>query len=476
MDRMNPLDASFLHIEDGVNHMHIGSVAVFDGPVPAFDDLRRLFAGKLPVVPRYRQRVRFVPLDLGRPVWADDPHFDLEYHLRHTRLPGDGGEAALTTLVGRLMSQPLDRERPLWEAWMVEGLDDGRWGLVSKVHHCMVDGIAGTDLVSLLLDRDPDAQPLDAVPWTPEPEPSEAELATTALAELVRSPYEQYRALRSGTRAPRELVRRAGEVAGGLRAYVGGMGRPPLSSVDGPIGPHRRWAPARSTLDDIRVVRRGLGGTVNDVVVTAVAQGFRELLLHRGEDPAVVGIRSLVPVSMRSADARNVFDNRVSALVLELPVEVADPVECLHEVRRRMGELKSSHEIDAGGALFAAAELAPAAVVAPAMRLATRAMRALPQWVVNTVITNVPGPQEPLYVAGRRMVEYLPYVPIAQGLRIGVAALSYDGRLDFGVTGDRDHGIDVEVLAAGIEAGMGALVERAVAASAEADAAAAANN
>lgn len=462
MDRMNPLDASFLHIEDGVNHMHIGSVSVFEGPTPDFDELRRRFVGKLHHVPRYRQRVRFVPLDLGRPVWADDPHFDPDYHLRHTALPGGGGEAALRALVGRVMSQPLDRHRPLWESWIVEGLDDGRWALLSKVHHCMVDGIAGTDLVSLILDHDPDAPAEVPEPWAPAPEPSELELATEALGELARSPYEQYRALRSGVKAPRDAAHRVGDVLGGLRGYVGGERR--HSSVEGTIGPHRRWVPARTTLDDIRVIRRGLGGTVNDVVVAAVSHGFRELILSRGEDPDECEVRALIPVSLRTPDARGVLDNRVSALVLRLPVEVGDPVDRLAESRHRLDELKTSHEIDAGEAIFVAAGMAPAAIVGPALRLAFRAMRAVPQRIVSSVITNVPGPREPLYLAGRRMVEYLPYVPIAQGVRIGVAALSYDGALAFGITGDRDTAGDVDVLAAGIGSGLDALMVRAVAA------------
>jgi diacylglycerol O-acyltransferase / wax synthase len=402
-------------------------------------------------------------------VWVDDPHFELGYHLRHTALPTPGGAAALHTLMGRLMSQELDRNRPLWETWMVEGLEDDRWALISKVHHCMVDGVAGTDLMSVVLDTERDAGTVDVGPWDPAPEPSDVTLATTAVTELLRSPYEQYRALRSGTRAPRDLGRRLGDVVAGLRAYGRELRPPPASSLEGPIGPHRRWEPARTTLDEIRTVRHALGGTVNDVVLTAISHGFAELVRSRGEDPTTVELRSLIPVSLRAPDARGVLDNRVTALVLHLPIGVDDPVERLDEVRRRMEELKTSHEADAGGAIVGVADITPAALVGPAMRLATRAMHRTPQWLINTVTTNVPGPQEPLYLAGREMLEYLPFVPIGPGIRTGVAILSYNGRIAFGVTGDWDAAPDIDVLARGIEAGMATLLERAGAAATTSD-------
>src|SRR5579862_1405402 len=216
MDRMSPLDASFLHVEDAVSHMHIGSVAVFEGPPPASEDFTRMVENKLPAVPRYRQKVRFVPFQLARPVWVDDPHFQLGYHLRHTALAAPGRDRELRNLVGRVMSQQLDRHKPLWEMWIVEGLEHDHWALVSKVHHCMVDGVSGTDLLTVVLDSEPEPAPAMIDTWSPEAEPGNTRLVRDAVIDLVASPYEQIRALRSATRAPRQAVSQLGEVARGL--------------------------------------------------------------------------------------------------------------------------------------------------------------------------------------------------------------------------------------------------------------------
>lgn len=447
MDRMSPLDASFLHLEDGVTHMHIASCAVFEGPAPAYDDLVRLLASKLPQVPRYRQKVRFVPLDLGRPVWVDDPHFTIEYHVRHTALPPPGSEADLKRLFGRVMSQELDRNRPLWETWIVEGLEDGNWAMISKVHHCMVDGVSGTDLMAVVLDHEPDAAPVPPEPWRPDDEPSSVDLALRSLRDLVVSPYEQVRLVRSAVRRPQrvlDIVRGLGAMNTIVRSHF-------KSSFDGPIGPHRRWSYARTTLDDIRVIKRAFGGTVNDVVQSAIAGGFRQLVLARGEDPDQVVLRSLVPVSVRQESARGTYDNRVSAMYLRLPIEIEDPVERLAEVRARMEELKASHEADAGEAITTLLGSTSFDVLGPVLRTTTRLMHRISQTGVNTVTTNVPGPPYPLYACGRRMIDYLPFVPLGQGFRVGIAILSYDGRVAFGVTGDYDASPDVDVLAAGIE-------------------------
>ncbi len=450
---MNPLDATFLHIEDGTTHMHIASCAIFEGPPPPYEELVRLFESKLPLVPRYRQRVRFVPLDLGRPVWVDDPHFNITYHLRHTALPAPGSEADLKNLMARLMSQELDRNRPLWETWVVEGLEGDSWALISKIHHCMVDGVAGTDLMAVVLDKErtPDPTPIDD--WQPEPEPTGLDLMRQAIVDLVRSPYEQLRLLRSAARTPQRVL----DVVRGLRSY-GDLLRPaPATTLSGPIGPHRRWTYAQVTLDDIGVIRRAFGGTVNDVVQSVIAGGFRDLVLSRGENPDEVVIRSLVPVSVREAEAMGERDNRVSALFLELPIGVAGPLDRLEEIRARMERLKGSHETEAGKALTTVAAATPADVMAPLLRLGTRVMHRFPQRGSNTVTTNVPGPRMPLFAAGREMLHYLPFVPLGQGVRVGVAILSYHGRLAFGITGDYDAAPDIDVLADAIEERVGEL-------------------
>ena len=453
MDRMSPQDASFLHIEDEVSHMHIASVAIMEGPPPAIEELRAMVAGKLPLVPRYRQKVRFVPLDLARPVWVDDPNFNLEYHVRQSALGQPGGDAELRTLVGRVMSQQLDRSKPLWEMWMVEGLADGHWALFSKTHHCMVDGVSGTDLLTVVLDREPDARPLPADDWKPDSEPTTARLVADALRDRATSPYEQFRSFRAAGRPLRE-------VAQGISALAP-LARPtPATSLNGPIGPHRRWAWARSNLAEVKTVRTGLGGTVNDVVLAAITKGFRDLLIHRGEDPTRAVIRTLVPVSVRTkepgpATGDGTYNNKVSAMFASLPVALDDPQERLASIRSQMQGLKESKQAVAGEALTAMSGFAPPMLLALGTRVASR----LPQRNVTTVTTNVPGPQYPLYAVGRRMLEAFPYVPLAGSVRIGVAIFSYNGNINFGVTGDYDTTADIEVLCDGIESGMAEMVK-----------------
>ena len=455
MDRMSPLDASFLHIEDAVSHMHIGSVAVFEGPAPRYEQFEAMVAAKLPAVPRYRQKVRFVPLQLGRPLWVDDPHFNLGYHLRHTALAPPGGDQQLRGLVGRVMAQQLDRHKPLWEMWMVEGLEQGHWALVSKVHHCMVDGVSGTDLLAVVLDSE--REPAAAMPdsWHAAPEPTDSRLVVDALVELIASPYEQLRAARSAMRAPRQAMAQLGELARGLRSWTGVVRPTPPSSINGPIGPHRRWDWARTTLADVKTVRSALGGTVNDVVLTVLTRGFRDLLLSRGEGVTDRVVRTLVPVSVRTPGERGTYNNRVSAMIAELPVGIDDPAERLASIRTQMDGLKESKQAVAGEVLTSLTGFAPSLLLSLGTRVAMR----IPQRNINTVTTNVPGPQWQLYACGCPMLEAFPFVPLASSVRIGVAIFSYNGLLNYGITGDFDTAPDIAVLGGGIEAGMTELLK-----------------
>jgi diacylglycerol O-acyltransferase / wax synthase len=453
VQRLSPQDASFLHLEDGVSHMHIGAVAIFEGPSPGYEALSRMVWAQLPSIPRYRQKVHFVPIALGRPVWVDDPHFNLGYHLRRTALPPPGSDQELRNLVGRVMSQQLDRGKPLWEMWIIEGLSQGRWGLITKVHHCMVDGVSGAELLAVILDfeRDPKLPPLDD--WHPERQPLGAELAVHALARRAVSPYEQLRTVRSAARSPGRAARSVAATARGLWAMSGVVAPPPRSSLNGPIGPHRRWAWARSQLADVKRVRVAFGGTVNDVVLTAIAGGFRALLAGR-EESTQRDVRTLVPVSVRSNQEHGQYNNRVSAIFANLPVGLEDPVQRLAAMRAQMEHLKHSGEAVAGDVLVGLSGFAPAMLLALGLRAATR----MPQRSVNTVTTNVPGPQRPLYAGGRRMLECFPFVPLGGHVRIGVAIFSYDGALTFGVTGDYDEAPDIDVLCRGIEQSMRELV------------------
>jgi len=458
VDRLSPLDATFLHVEDGVNHMHIASCALFEGPAPAYQSLVDLIRGHLPLVPRYRQKVRFVPGGIGRPVWADDPHFRLEFHVRHTALPPPGSDDDLRNLMGRLMSQQLDRDRPLWEVWMVEGIADGTWALISKVHHCMVDGISGTDLMALVLDSTPEGSAPVEDHWRPAAEPSDVELVRDAVLDTLVRPDELARWGRSMMRTPKRVLDEAGELVENVRAMGAQLKANVELPIEGTIGPHRRWATASTTIDEVKQVRAAHGGTVNDVVLTAITAGYRDLLLARGESLDGVVVRSLVPVSVR-AKGDHTLNNQVASIIAELPVGIADPIDRLHAVRKHMTELKDSHQADASRMLFDLADYAPAGMLSLGIRAAVTVMRRMPQRSINTVTTNVPGPQVPLYACGRLMLDYAPFVPLAQGLRTGVAILSYNRRISFGVTGDWDTMPDIDVLAQGIEGAMAELLD-----------------
>jgi WS/DGAT/MGAT family acyltransferase len=454
MEQLSALDESFLHLETQYSQMHIGSVAIFEGPPPPYDDLLNMVDAKLGLVPRYRQKIRFVPLNIGRPRWVDDPHFQLRYHLRHTALPSPGSEEQLRNLVGRVMAQRLDRARPLWEMWIAEGLKEGRWALISKVHHCMVDGVAGSDLLTVVLDKEREAEPPPQSDWHPRPEPNTVELLGRGVMEAA-SPAGLVRTAQDAVRAPGLYANRALEAAEGLVSMRGLMRRTPPFSINGPIGPHRRWAWARTRLSDVKAVRGPLGGTVNDIVLTVITNGFRSLLLSRGEQVDDRVIRTLVPVSVRTEDARGTPDNRVSAMFAELPIGIEDPLERLDSIRRQMAQLKEAKGAVAGEVLTSLSGFAPPMLLA----LGERAAAHLGQRNVNTVTTNVPGPQYALYAVGRRMLEAFPYVPLGGNVRVGVAIFSYDGGLNFGVTGDYDTAPDLDVLTGGIEDGLAELLE-----------------
>ena len=460
MDRLNPLDALFVDAEDEDprTSMAIASIAVFEGPVPAHEEFLAFLAGRLPPVPRYRQKLRTVPLRLGRPVWVDDPDFDLRYHVRRTALPAPGGDQQLAALMARVMSQRLDRDHPLWEYWVIEGLAEGRWALISKVHHCMVDGISGTDLYRVIFDFSPEPSPPAADDRAVGAEPSPLQLAAQAALDTVALPVREALSL-SGDLAgdPGRAVRQA---AGTVRAI--GKLAPALwpatgSSLSGHIGKQRRYTWARASLDDVKMIKRELGGTVNDVVLAAISGGFRALLLARGEEPGPHMVRSLVPVSVRAPGEENVYENQVSAVLADLPVHIADPVERLAAVRAELQALKEARELMVGEALVGLGRYTPFPLVSRWVRLAF----SLPQREIVTVTTNVPGPRQPLYGMGRRLLEIIPYVPIATTVRTGISIFTYCGNVTFGVTGDFAANPDLDVLAHGIDHGTAELLKAA---------------
>ena len=402
-------------------------------------------------MPIYRRKLRTVPFRLGRPVWVDDPNFDLHYHLRSTALPAPGGDQQLSDLMARVMSQRLDRDYPLWEYWLIEGLSGNRWALISKVHHCMVDGISATDLYRVIFDLSPDPAPPVADHRTVPPEPSTLSLAVQAAVDMVVLPVrEVLRAQQCGGGQPWR-GRPAGVRHGaGHRRLAPSLWPAVGSSLSGQIGQQRRYLWARASLDEVKMIKRKLGGTVNDVVLAAISGGFRALLLSRGEEPEPHKVPSLVPVSVRAPGDESVYENQVSALVAYLPVHIADPVERLAAVRAELSDLKENKEERAGEALLSVGRYTPFPVTSRWVRL----LFSLPQREIVTVTTNVPGPQQPLYGMGRKLLEIIPYVPIATTVRTGVSIFTYCGNMTFGVTGDFAANPDLDVLARGIEDGI----------------------
>jgi diacylglycerol O-acyltransferase / wax synthase len=459
MDRLNPLDALFVDAEDEDVHtsMAIASIAVFEGPPPSHEEVLASLAGRLPLVPRYRQKLRTVPFRLGRPVWVDDPDFDLRYHVRRTALPPPGGDRQLAELMGRVMSQRLDRDHPLWEYWLIEGLPQGRWALISKLHHCMVDGVSATDLYRVIFDLSPEPAPPTTDDRTIGAEPSPLQLAAQAALDMVMLPVREASALSGAVADPGGAVRQAAGTVRAIAKLAPSLWPASGSSLSGRIGQQRRYLWARASLADVKTIRRELGGTVNDVVLAAISGGFRALLLARGEQPEAHKVPSLVPVSLRAPGEESIYENRVSAVLADLPVHVADPVERLAAVQAELLALKESREAMVGEALIALGRYTPFPVVSRAVRL----LFGLPQREIVTVTTNVPGPRQPLYAMGRRLLEIIPYVPIATTVRTGISIFSYCGNLTFGVTGDFATNPDLDVLAHGIEDGVSDLLKAA---------------
>ena len=457
MDRLTPLADAFLEAEDADPDasLAIGSLAVFAGPAPDFQEFAASIAGRLPLIPRYRQKVRRVVLDLAPPAWVDDPGFDIGRHVHRRTVPGPGGRDELNALVSSLMTERMDRGRPLWDYWFVEGLTDGRWAVLSKLHHSMVDGVSGSDLYYLILDPTPEARPPAPDDWDPAPPSSGFSFAAGAARELALTPVHAARFAVAALRHPRRVARTAAWTADGLGALAGALLPVPASSLTGPLDGNRRYAWTEGSLDDIRTVRAAFGVTVNDVALAAIAGGFRRLLLARGETPDAHVLRSLVPVSTRAPGTESVPDNQVSLMLPYLPVDLADPVERLLAVHERIGELRGHHEPEAGGSVTAAAGFA----AFPPVKWGVRLGLALPQRQISTVTTNVPGPRQTLYCLGREAEQLLPYVPIADRVRIGIAIFSYRDALSFGITGDHDSTTDLDVLVDGIAESLSELLE-----------------
>jgi diacylglycerol O-acyltransferase len=455
-DRLTALDASFLHQEGPASHMHVGALARFAGPPPPFAEILDSLRMRLHLVPRYRQRLQVPPAGTGRPLWIDDPTFNLEYHVRHTALPKPGSERQLLRLTGRIFSQQLDRARPLWELWIVEGLDDGGFALISKTHHAMIDGIAGVDIAQVMFDLSP--VPAD-IPhpdeaWQPAPEPSPAEVLAAGAAGLLRSSVRGAVQAAGALRDPGAALHAAREAAEGLGEIVwAGLNPAPATPLNVEIGPHRRYTVVRAGLQDFKTVKNAFGGTVNDVVLAVVSGALREWLRSRGVRTEGLELRALVPVSIRGSQDRGALGNRIAAMRGPLPVYVEDPVERLRAVRDTMDGLKESKQAVGAEVLANVQNFAPPTVLAQASRLnfSTR--------LFNLIVTNVPGPQFPLYMRGRELHDVFPVAFLPKDHALAIAIMSYNGKMSFGLLGDYDAMPDLDAVAEGIDASLAELVD-----------------
>ena len=458
-DRLSALDVSFLYMEEPTTPMHVGGLAVFQPPAEGFDydRLVRLIEDRIGLVPRYRQKIRWVPGHLANPVWVDDADFDVTFHVRRSALPRPGSDEQLRELVSRLMSRRLDRSRPLWEMYLVEGLEGGRIAVISKTHHAMVDGVSAVDIGQVILDVTPTPRDLAEELWMPAPPPGTVGLVADAVTELVRRPTAVVDTVRMGVLDIRSTAGKVIGAVGGLAAAARIAARPaPATPMNVPIGEQRRFGVARTDLDDYKRVRKAHGGTVNDVVLATVSGALRAWLLSRGE---AVGpsstMRALVPVSVLTSVERGEAGNRVSSYLVDLPVGEPDPVVRLSQVSFAMKAHKESGQSVGADALIALGGFAPPTLHSLGARTASRSTRRL----FNLVVTNVPGPQFPLYAGGAQLLEMFPVVPLArsQGLSIGVT--SYNGEVYYGLNADRDALPDVDVIGALLEESLTELVD-----------------
>jgi WS/DGAT/MGAT family acyltransferase len=442
------LDASFLALETRTTHMHVASVVLFEsGPLTRPDggiDIQRIrdhIEAKLHYIPRYRQRLSFVPYNRA-PVWIDDDAFNFEFHVRHTSLPRPGNDDQLKALAGRIVSQQLDRTKPLWELWIVEGLEEGRFAIIAKIHHCMIDGISGVDLTTILLNVVPTEELEEKKPWAPRPAPTPSELA---VSELARSTRKRIDDLTSITDTAKASVEKIGATAAKLTAAAeslrsGWLTQAAATPINKDIGPNRRFDWTEMPLEGVKHIKNALGGTVNDVVLAITAGAVRHFLeVERGFSTEGIEFRAMAPVSVRKPNQKGALGNQVAMWLVRLPVDEPDPVRRLAEIAAETKHLKESNQALGAATLVDLSSGTPLPLLSIANRLASNAIRPF-----NMTVTNVPGPQFPMYLIGSKMIANYPIVPLWAKHGVGVALFSYDGRLLWGVHADYDSVPDTE--------------------------------
>jgi WS/DGAT/MGAT family acyltransferase len=448
-DRLSTLDESFLRLESESAHMHVAALMIFKGKPPTHDELLETVAARLHLVPRYRQRLAPVPLGQGRPRWVDDPHLNLHYHVRASALPPPGSEDELRALAGRVFSQQLDRDKPLWELWLVHGVEGGRFAIISKTHHALVDGIAGVDILTVLFDLepDPDERPAEDGGFVPRPLPSSAQLLGEALLERAASPARAAGSALDVARSPRRIAGAAVGAVGGLASMAASGLRPGSATpYNQAIGPHRRFAWVRCSLDEVKRVKDALGTTVNDVMLATVAGALRRHMQRRGVSSDGLELKAMVPISVRSEGSSG--GNEVTAVMARLPVAEPDARRRLQAVQSEMDGLKEGGQAVGAQALTELSGFGAPTVMSQAARLAAQ------QRIFNLVITNVPGPQVPIYVLGRQLEDVFPLVPLTHNQALGVAIMSYNGSINFGLNADYDAIPDLDDLADDIRASL----------------------
>jgi diacylglycerol O-acyltransferase / wax synthase len=453
-DRLSFLDTSFLLMEAPNSPMHVAGTATFEaGPLQTreggidIDKIREYVVSRLHLIPRYRQRLAYIPIE-GHPVWVDDDHFNIHYHVRHTALPKPGDDRQLKRLAARVMTQHLDRQKPLWEIWIVEGLaDPAHFAMISKIHHCMVDGMSSVDLLNVLLKPEPTRTFEPPPRWIPRPVPSRSELAGDALSRYARLPLEMARSLPQLVQEARDSDSDLRARLSALRETLGaGMRRVSDTPLNQPIGPHRRFDWLAMDLDRVKGVKNRLGGTLNDVVLATVAGALRRFLQRRGVDVERLDFRVMAPVSVRRDQERGTLGNRVSAWMVPMPLGEREPVRRLDKIRETTEHLKHSRQALGAEVLTQVGEWTPSTLLSLGARLATRALP------FNLVVTNVPGPQQTLYMLGAKMVDNYGFIPLTDYLCLGVVLFSYAGRLCWGFTAEWDLLPDLHDLVGDIEA------------------------
>ena len=443
-DRLSPSDMSSLLAERGPIHVHVGATIVVEGESPDFDELVTHVEQRLNLVPRFRQRVTRTPLGLDNPVWADDPRFDIRWHVRRAALPRPCSMAELRELVGQLMSQPLDFERPLWQLYLIEGLEGNRHAYVNKTHHALVDGVSAVDVGTVILDPSRDGTEITVAdePWEPD-QPSPGMLMVRGASERIARPLRGARkAARSAVAMPRATASNVMRTAEAFASLAAGGPSASPTFINGEIGRDRRVAFVSTDLGLMKGARAETDATVNDVILAGATGGLRRCFERRGE-PLPEHIVALVPMSVRRPEEQNDLGNRVATLMVPLPIRELDPVERLRAIHAQTQRLKSSKQAQAASLVIEATGWTPPTI----NRVLAGAISRPLNW--NLVVSNVPGPQVPFYLLGRRIEAIYPFVPLSpQGHALSVGVLSYDGGVYFGLAGDRDVLPDLDLLAA----------------------------